>query len=544
MGKLLSPALLSLSFCLVLVGSSLASSWQEQFDEQNECQFQELHTLQPDHVIKSEAGLIETWDPNHKQFRCTGAAMSRCTLQHNALRLPSYSNAPQLFFIRRGSGVFGLIFPGCANTFEEPMQQSSKPDRHQKLHYFKEGDVIAVPTGVAFWIFNFQETPVETISILYTDSKHNQLDRMPRRFYLAGNQEQEFLHYQRQQQQGGSQQQQQGGSQQQQNEGNNMLSGFTEDFLTQAFNVDRKTAQKLQGVRDDREGGIVKIEGGLRILSPRQQGSEEGEEQESSEGRQGQGENALEETLCTMSLRKNIGRFTTPDIFNRRAGSIKTVNSLDLPVLKWLGLSAEYGSIRRNALYVPHYNLNAHSIICALSGRARIQVVDCSGNTVFDGQLEEGQVLTVPQNFALAVKSQCENFRYVAFKTNGRAMMAPLAGRTSVIASWPEEVVQHAFQLERQQARQLKNNNNDFSFLVPPSRTQSRRSQSESESESQSEWGSEDKKRCGESRPVRWRNNGPPNSNNDGSHCMVGLDEYAMRGGACSCSCAYKDDEV
>lgn len=92
---------LTLSLCFLLLGSCLALQFHQ--PQQNECQFDSLDSLQPDNLIESEAGRIETWNPNHKQFRCAGVALSRCTLERNALRLPSYSNAPQLFFIRRGN---------------------------------------------------------------------------------------------------------------------------------------------------------------------------------------------------------------------------------------------------------------------------------------------------------------------------------------------------------------------------------------------------------------------------------------------------------
>lgn len=121
----------------------------------------------------------------------------------------------------------------------------------------------------------------------------------------------------------------------------------------------------------------------------------------------------------------------------------------------------------QDALFVPHYNLNANSIIYALQGKARVQIVDCSGKRVFDGEMEEGQALTVPQNYAVAARSMSEHFLYVTFKTSEKAMMATLAGRTSVIRAWPVEVVAQSYQIKTEQARQVKYKNL-FSFLVPP----------------------------------------------------------------------------
>lgn len=451
-----------------------------------------LNALEPDSQIRSEAGFIETWNPNKRQLRCVGVALSRCTLYCNGLRRPFYTNAPQEIYIQQGRGIFGMVFPGCRETYEEPQEseqgQGSRPqDRHQKVQHFKEGDMIAVPTGVVFWMYNEEETPVVAVTLIDTSNLDNQLDQMPRRFYLSGNQEQEFLQYQEQGHQGQRRQSQQGphrGQQQEeeeQNEGGNVLSGFNDEFLEDAFNVDREIVSRLKGEKDYREGGIVKVKGGLRVITPptkrQQQQQEEEEEQQGqqerprSHGRRrshhGSRGNGLEETVCTMKLHHNIGQSTSPDIYIPQAGRMKTLTSLDLPILRWLGLGAEHGSLYKNAMFVPHYNINAHSIIYVLSGRAWLQVVNCTGKAVFDGELNENQVLTVPQDFVLAAKSLSDNFSYMAFKTNDIPQIAALAGLTSSIRAMPVDVVANAYNLPREQASQLKTNN-PFKYLVPP----------------------------------------------------------------------------
>ncbi|KAK7245364.1 hypothetical protein RIF29_40204 [Crotalaria pallida] len=484
---------LSLSLCFVLLFSGCFAFSYRQQPEQNECQFERLNALEPDNSIKSEAGSIETWNPNNEQLRCAGVALSRCTIQRNGLRRPFYTNAPQEIYIQQG----------CRETFEEPQEseqgQGPRPqDRHQKVEHFREGDIIAVPTGIPIWMYNDEETPVVAVTLIDTSNLDNQLDQIPRRFYLSGNQEQEFLQYQQQSQGQGQQ-----GGKEQGNEGGNILSGFKDEFLEDAFNVNKDIVRNLKGKNDDREGGIVEVKGGLGVIKPpiirpRQGREEEEEEEEEQQGQHrrpphqeeeeeeeeewthrerrstrrprrhhGGGRNGLEETICTIRLRHNIGQSTSPDIYNPQAGKVKTLTSLDLPILRWLGLGAEHGSLYRNAMFVPHYNLNANSILYILNGSAWFQVVDCSGNAVFNGELNEGQVLTIPQNYVVAAKSQSNNFRYVAFKTNDKATVATLAGANSEIKAMPLEVVAHSFNLEREQAWQLKNNN-PFKFLVPP----------------------------------------------------------------------------
>ncbi|QHN85685.1 Arachin [Arachis hypogaea] len=478
MAKLLA---LSVCFCFLVLGASSVTFRQQ--GEENECQFQRLNAQRPDNCIESEGGYIETWNPNNQEFQCAGVALSRFVLRRNALRRPFYSNAPQEIFIYQGSGYFGLIFPGCPGTFEEPIQgseqfqrpsrhfqgqdQSQRPlDTHQKVHGFREGDLIAVPHGVAFWIYNDQDTDVVAISVLHTNSLHNQLDQFPRRFNLAGKQEQEFLRYQqrsgRQSPKGEEQEQEQ------ENEGGNVFSGFSTEFLSHGFQVNEDIVRNLRGENErEDQGAIVTVKGGLSILVP--------PEWRQSYQQPGRGDkdfnNGIEETICTATVKMNIGKSTSADIYNPQAGSVRTVNELDLPILNRLGLSAEYGSIHRDAMFVPHYNMNANSMIYALHGGAHVQVVDCNGNRVFDEELQEGQSLVVPQNFAVAAKSQSEHFLYVAFKTNSRASISNLAGKNSYMWNLPEDVVANSYGLQYEQARQLKNNN-PFTFLVPPQDSQ------------------------------------------------------------------------
>lgn len=90
------------------------------------------------------------------------------------------------FHFITGNGYFGMIFPGCPETFEEPREspqgegRSRYRDSHQKVQRFREGDVIAVPTGVVFWMYNDEDTPVTAVSIIDTSSSQNQLDQTPR----------------------------------------------------------------------------------------------------------------------------------------------------------------------------------------------------------------------------------------------------------------------------------------------------------------------------------------------------------------------------
>ncbi|XP_050267073.1 11S globulin seed storage protein Jug r 4-like isoform X2 [Quercus robur] len=481
------PILLYTSLCLqllVLFNGCLATQTSRQQRQFNQCQLDRLDALEPNHRIEAEAGVIESWDPNDQQFQCVGVAVVRRTIEPNGLLLPQYASAPQLIYIERGYGIFGGVLPGCPNTYQESQQQQQQrkgqqPDQHQKIRNFRQGDIIALPAGVAHWLYNDGDSEVVALSLLDTNNQANQLDENPRHFYLAGNPEDEF-------QQGQGRRER--GHQQQQGQGNNLFSGFRTEDLADAFNVNEDTIRNLQGFQEDRKN-IVKVKGRLQVARPprsreererleRQEREQEREdEREPRESHRGGRDNGIEETLCTLRLRENIHDPSRADIYNPQAGRISTLNSHNLPVLRWLQLSAEFGRLQRDAIYVPHWNRNAHSVIYVVKGRAQVQVVDDFGQTVFQDELQQHQILTVPQNFAVVKRaSSSEGFEWVAFKTNDNAQISPLAGQTSILRAIPADVLANAFQLSPEDVSELKSNLEQQEItIVTSSRSSSQR---------------------------------------------------------------------
>lgn len=112
----------------------------------------------------------------------------------------------------------------------------------------------------------------------------------------------------------------------------------------------------------------------------------------------------------------------------------------------------------QNAIVAPHWNLNAHSVIYATRGDARIQIVDNRGQSVFNDQLQKGQIVVVPQNFAVVIQAGNQGFHWVAFKTNDNAMVSTVAGRTSAFRGLPADVLANAYRISREEAHKLKYN--------------------------------------------------------------------------------------
>lgn len=457
------PVLLlsQLSVCLlVLFQGSLAHHCSQQ---QNQCQLDRLNALEPDSTVQCEAGTIESWNPNRAEFQCAGVAVVRRTIEPNGLLLPFYSNAPQLVYIVQGRGMTGTVFPACHKTFQESQESvggtPKAQDQHQKIHRFRQGDVLALPAGVAHWCYNDGNDPIIAVSVIDTTNSANQLDRNPRNFHLAGNPVDEF-------------QQSQSGREGQYSHGqgrrplyscNNLFCGMDTRLISESFNINEQLAKKLQS-QDDFRGNIVNVEGGLRLVRPPMTQQEKFEQEERGQG--GHCYNGLEETFCTLKIRENIADPSRADVYVPEVGRVSTVNSKNLPILRWLQLSASHVSLNNGAVRLPHWHINAHSIIYALRGVATIQVVNEFGNTVFDGSIREGQVLTVPQNFVVVKRAERGGFQYVAFQTNDNAMSSDLAGRTSAINGMPVEVLANAFRVSIEDARSIKSGRQETTLTM------------------------------------------------------------------------------
>ncbi|KAK9061184.1 hypothetical protein SSX86_018364 [Deinandra increscens subsp. villosa] len=496
-----SKALLAF-FLLFLTSSTLARRQQWQQQQQNQCQIQNIQALEPYNTIQAEAGVTEFWDANDQQFQCAGVDFIRHRIQPGGLLLPSYVNTPILAFIERGQGVQGVILPGCPETFEyspegqqgERSRQGSEgrsqlQDRHQKVENLREGDVVAIPTGAAHWLHNDGDNELVAVVFFDTQNSENQLDENHRRFFLAGNaqgqQGQEQSRPRRQEQDPQRQSRRQsrrGGRQEEQYENSrNIFSGLDVEFIAEAFNVDREIAEKLQGQQDNR-GHIVNVGRDLQIIRPQQhqqqQHGGEGQRRRSDRRRGGSGgggwSNGFEETICSLKLHENIDNPSHADFVNPEAGRIANLNSFKFPILEHLQLSAERGQLQRNAIRSPYWTINAHSLLYVTEGALRVQIVNNEGNSVFDDELREGQVVVIPQNFAVIKRAGEQGSRWISFKTNDNAMISNLAGRVSAISSLPVDVVANSYQMSRDDAQRLKFSQRE-TVLFSPNRDQGRR---------------------------------------------------------------------
>ncbi|XP_047958387.1 11S globulin-like [Salvia hispanica] len=456
----------ALSLALLLSSASAynyrGGSWQ-----QGECDITRINAMEPSFRLQSEGGVSEFWDHNANDFQCAGISLHRHTIHTRGLFLPVYHNAPMLVYVLQGSGIYGVTISGCPETFESPQQSPDQGmrsqkfgDRHQQIGFLKQGDVVAIRAGDAHWAYNNGDQDLVVVVLQDNSNNANQLDQNPRSFFLAGNpnwgqeQQKEQLRFHGERR-----------HEQKQHEFGNVFKGMSVESLAEAFDVDEETARKLQSENDER-GMIVIVGKGLQVIkSPLRERERETESREY---------NGIDETICSTKNKVNVDSPSRAAIYNPQAGRFSTVNRFTLPLLQFIQLSFAKGSLHRNAIMAPHWLTNAHSILYITRGDKFIQVVNHKGQAVFEGQVRAGQVLVVPQNFAVLKQAGEQGCEWVEFQTNANAMINTLSGRTSALRGLPVDVVANAYQISREEAETIKNSRRE-TLLFSASRPSTRR---------------------------------------------------------------------
>ncbi|XP_078148977.1 cocosin 1-like [Carex rostrata] len=483
-----APSFICLSLCLlVLCQGSLAqfsfggqSAWSSQRSSaEPRCRFDRLDALNPSRRMQFEAGVTEYYEWDNEMMRCAGVAANRHILEPRGLLLPHYNNAPSLMYIVQGRGVMGTVFPGCPETFQS-FQQQSEPeqymmesetqrqkmmrDEHQKVHRFREGDVIALPAGVTYWCYNDGDVQMVSVQVYDASNAANQLEHRERRFFLAGRHESPRTGmYESEQQPIGMRQPM----------GNNIFDGFDTPMLAEALGVNPELARRLQSHNDPR-GEMVFVKEGLKMLMPTrttqemQQQKFEESMQEPSMQRQYNMTNGLDEAFCTMKIRSNIDMPSRADYFNQRGSRVAILNSQKLPIMNIVQMSAVRVVLQRNTMITPYWQMNCHSMMYVTGGQGRVQVVNHRGKTVFDGLVKQGQILLIPQNYAVLKKAEHEMFQWVSFNTNQNAMISQMVGKNSIFRGMPLQVLMNSYRLSMEQARRLKfSRRNEMTILTP-----------------------------------------------------------------------------
>lgn len=107
-------------------------------------------------------------------------------------------------------------------------------------------------------------------------------------------------------------------------------------------------------------------------------------------------------------------------------------------------------------MVLPQWTANANTVLYVTGGQARIQVVDDNGQSVFNEQVGQGQLLVVPQGFAVAKTAGETGFEWISFKTNDKAYVNTLSGLTSYMRAVPADVIKAAYGVTEEEAKMIK----------------------------------------------------------------------------------------
>ncbi|CAN0886057.1 11S globulin seed storage protein 2 [Linum grandiflorum] len=462
MSTKLAAALLLLS-CLAASAEHNQVRRQDYEFQAQQCNLDRISPLQPTFPLKSEGGVTEFWNPQEDQFICAGVAPFRDVIEPQSLSVPKFFPAPRLIYVQQGNGVLGLNFPGCPALYHSGQaqgQQQQGPrrmmgvsggDEHQKIHRIREGDVIAVPSGVATWAYN------------------------------NGNQDLVYVTFQRQSRQTWGRRTYQTGSRSEQGRevggqplmGANVFQGFDEELISEAFNVPVETVRRMQ---NDNRGIIVRCQEEMSFVTEEEQQMQEMDRWRQSKGGRynEQDENGVEETYCSMKIKHNLERPLHADFFSRDAGKINIVNRDKLPILGYLDMSAERGTILPNAMYTPHWSVTDQRVVYVVRGELQVQISDDKGNQIMNDRVQEGEMFVIPQFYATMGMGGNQGCDYLTFKTSGKPMKHQMAGYTSVMRAMPIDVISNAFQMSPREAEQLKMNRDPETMLLSPTRGSSR----------------------------------------------------------------------
>ncbi|XWS39184.1 hypothetical protein CRYUN_Cryun18bG0027800 [Craigia yunnanensis] len=129
-----------------------------------------------------------------------------------------------------------------------------------------------------------------------------------------------------------------------------------------------------------------------------------------------------------MRLKHQINKPSLADIFSPSGGRITTVDNYNLSILQFLQLNGKKGVLYR---------------------------------------VEEGQIIVVPQNFAVLKKACNQGLEWIAFKSNANAKINQIVGRVSAFRAMPLDVLVNSYDISREEVRRLKESRQEMSVLAP-----------------------------------------------------------------------------
>lgn len=364
----------------------------------------DLQVDRPQEIIRTEGGSIHGWRSHI--LRCAQVAMHETTLEENGLAIPKYMDVPSVTYVVEGCGIVGIAYP-------------HKGEFRQKYYVRRvtAGDVIAVPQGVVFWLYNNGKEQQRVMCVSET-SKATKPGVSSKPFFLSGAKKRDV-----------------GG----------LLHGFSEDTLAEALGVNQSTVRKLR--TSQKEVAITKTRRKIHLPFP--------------EHTQHYENDVAGEFTFTL-------RGSKADLIVENGGWLSMVTRNKLPVLAHVGMSAVRVNLEPDAMMAPMWSSNAHQIFRALRGNGRIEVSSNAGDKLLHTDLKENEVVVVPKFCPSTIVADEDGLELITIMTSDSPAMSYFAGANSVYKGIPPQVVAEAFGIDLEEELDIRGRRTRQEVILPP----------------------------------------------------------------------------
>ncbi|RWR92906.1 glutelin type-A 1-like protein [Cinnamomum micranthum f. kanehirae] len=309
------------------------------------------------------------------------------------LALPHYADAAKIGYVLQGQGIVGLVF-----------QEGPK----EKVVRLNQGDAIALNFGDVSWWYNDGDT--EFVVVFLGESAKAYSPGQFTYSFLAGT--------------------------------NNILHGFSMEFLTRAWNLEKVQVTELLTSQTGQV--IVKVKEGIHIPDP-----------------------------CESDHAKGIVfNFNTApfDVDVKHGGRTMSLTSMNMPLLGETGLSAKLVKLDANAMFSPGFSTDSSvQVIYIVRGSGRVEIVGVDGSRALEAKVTAGSLFVVPRLFVVAQIADGEGMEWFSIITNPQPSFSHFGGKTSVLNALSPQLLEAAFNVTPDLVKLFKvKGSKDVIFFPPP----------------------------------------------------------------------------
>lgn len=336
----------------------------------------ELSPKMAETVFAGDGGSYHIWSSTKFPFLSKAkVGAGKLVLQPHGFALPHYADSSKIGYVLQGSGgLVGMVFP---NTSKE------------KVMSLKKGDAVPVPYGVASWWYNSGDSDLTIVFLGETSKAH-----VPGEFsyfFLTG--------------------------------GQGILSGFSTEIISRAFNIQGEEANK-----------VAKSQTGVLIVK-------------------------LEEEQTTSMPKPCEDSISNDMVFSIDGGAATcTLIGSKHPILGDIGLSAYFEKLDANGISSPMYNTDsAVQVTYVVRGSGRIQISGINGKVVVDTNVKAGHLFVLPSFFVAAKVADSEGMECFSVVTASCPIIQQVGGKKSVFAALSPGVLQASLNVTPELAQHLSN---------------------------------------------------------------------------------------